>query len=55
MAEGHACMIPMPDAATFLHQLEEYYRRAARKPKLLLCVECQARIESVKHDTGPAL
>jgi alanine-synthesizing transaminase len=36
MAEGHACMIPMPDAATFLHQLEEYYRRAARKPKLLL-------------------
>ncbi len=36
MAEGHACMIPMPDAATFLHQLEEYYRRAAKKPKLLL-------------------
>src|SRR5450432_3218255 len=36
MAEGHACMIAMPDAATFLHQLEEYYRRAARKPKLLL-------------------
>jgi alanine-synthesizing transaminase len=36
MAEGHACMIPMPDAATFLNQLEEYYRRAARKLKLLL-------------------
>jgi alanine-synthesizing transaminase len=36
MAEGHACMIPMPDAATFLHQLEEYYRKAARKLKLLL-------------------
>jgi alanine-synthesizing transaminase len=36
MAEGHACMIPMPDAATFLQQLEEYYRRAAKKPKLLL-------------------
>jgi alanine-synthesizing transaminase len=36
MAEGHACMIAMPDAATFLHQLEEYYRKAARKPKLLL-------------------
>jgi len=36
MAEGHACMIPMPDAATFLDRLEEYYRKAARKPKLLL-------------------
>jgi alanine-synthesizing transaminase len=36
MAEGHACMIPMPDAATFLHQLEEYYRKADRKLKLLL-------------------
>jgi alanine-synthesizing transaminase len=36
MAEGHACMIPMPDAATFLNQLKEFYGRAARKPKLLL-------------------
>src|SRR5947209_4085613 len=36
MAEGHACMLPMPDAATFLDRLEEYYRKAARKPKLLL-------------------
>src|SRR6266446_3300882 len=36
MAEGHACMLPMPDAPTFLQQLQEYYRRAAKKPKLLL-------------------
>src|SRR2546426_8887225 len=36
MAEGHACMIPMPDAAEFLHRLEDYYRTASRKPKLLL-------------------
>src|SRR4029077_15936205 len=36
MAEGHACMIPMPDAATFLGRLEQYYRTASKKPKLLL-------------------
>ena len=29
-------MIPMPDAAEFLHRLEDYYRTASRKPKLLL-------------------
>ena len=36
MAEGHACMLPMPDAATFLGRLEELYRKSSRKPKLLL-------------------
>jgi len=36
MAEGNACMLPMPDAGTFLNRLEELYRSAAPKPKLLL-------------------
>jgi len=36
MAEGHACMLPMPDAATFLGRLEELYRTSSRKPKMLL-------------------
>ena len=36
MAEGHACMLPMPDPATFLSGLEDLYRKTARKPKLLL-------------------
>ncbi len=35
MAEGHACMLPMPDAATFLNRLEDLYRTSSRKPKLL--------------------
>ncbi len=36
MAEGHACMLPMPDANTFLNRLEDLYRNSTRKPKLLL-------------------
>ncbi len=36
MAEGHACMLPMPDAATFLSRLEDLYRTSTRKPKFLL-------------------
>ena len=36
MAEGHACMLPMPDAATFLDGLEALYRRSTAKPKMLL-------------------
>lgn len=36
MAEGHACMLPMPDAATFLNRLENFYRTSTKKPKLLL-------------------
>src|SRR6266536_2721429 len=36
MAEGHACILPMPDAATFLNGLEDLYRTSSRKPKLIL-------------------
>jgi alanine-synthesizing transaminase len=36
MAEGHACMLPMPDAATFLSRLEELYKQSSRTPKMLL-------------------
>lgn len=36
MAEGHACMLPMPDAATFLGRLQELCRTSSRKPKMVL-------------------
>jgi alanine-synthesizing transaminase len=36
MAEGQACMLPMPDAATFLSGLEDLYRTSKVKPKMLL-------------------
>ncbi len=36
MAEGHACMLPMPDAETFLGRLEELYRESPKPPKMLL-------------------
>ena len=36
LAEGHACMLPMPDAATFLNGLEDLYRTSSRKPKMIL-------------------
>jgi alanine-synthesizing transaminase len=36
MAEGHACLLPMPDAASFLNHLEDLYRRDSPKPKVLL-------------------
>ena len=36
MAEGHACVVPMPDPETFLGRLEELYRTSSRKPKLIL-------------------
>jgi len=36
MAEGHACVLPMPDAATFLNRLEDLYRTSTTKPKILL-------------------
>jgi alanine-synthesizing transaminase len=36
MAEGHACMLPMPDASTFLQRLKDLYRTSSRKPKMLL-------------------
>src|SRR3954468_16978375 len=36
MAEGQACMLPMPDPATFLTGLQDLYRRSTRKPRLIL-------------------
>jgi alanine-synthesizing transaminase len=36
MAEGEACMLPMPDAATFLDELKKLYRTSARVPKVIL-------------------
>ena len=36
MAEGHACMLPMPDAANFLNRLEDLYRTSTRRPKMVL-------------------
>src|SRR3954447_22276656 len=36
MAEGHACMLPMPDANTFLNRLKDLYHTSSKKPKLLL-------------------
>lgn len=37
MAEGHAHMLPMPDAATFLQGLEDLYKAPAeKKPKVIL-------------------
>jgi alanine-synthesizing transaminase len=36
MAEGHACVVPMPDPETFLGHLEELYRTSSRKPRLIL-------------------
>src|SRR5436190_3120793 len=35
MAEGEACVLPMPDATTFLNRLEDLYRGGS-KPKLIL-------------------
>ncbi|MBV9611684.1 MAG: aminotransferase class I/II-fold pyridoxal phosphate-dependent enzyme [Acidobacteriaceae bacterium] len=36
MAEGEACMLPMPDAATFLAGLKSFYRTARKPPKVIL-------------------
>jgi alanine-synthesizing transaminase len=36
MAEGHACMLPMPDPATFLNLLEDLYRKSSRAPRMIL-------------------
>ncbi len=35
MSEGHACILPMPDSATFLNRLEDLYR-GSHPPKLVL-------------------
>ena len=36
MAEGHACMLPMPDPASFLGRLEDLYHKSTRKPRMIL-------------------
>jgi len=36
MSEGHACMLPMPNAETFLGRLQEVYRESPKPPKMLL-------------------
>jgi len=36
MAEGHACVLPMPDPASFLNSLEEVYRKSAKPPRMIL-------------------
>ncbi len=36
MAEGEACMLPMPDPATFLQGLKDLYNSAAKPPKVIL-------------------
>ena len=36
MAEGHACMLPMPNAETFLGRAGGTVRIAEAKPKMLL-------------------
>ena len=36
MAEGHGCLVPMPDPAAFLNGLEDIYRRNTRTPQLIL-------------------
>jgi alanine-synthesizing transaminase len=36
LAEGEACMLPMPDAATFLDALKKLYRTPATAPKIVL-------------------
>jgi len=36
MAEGHACLLPMPSPEEFLNRLESLYQTSSRHPKLLL-------------------
>ena len=36
MAEGQACLLPLPDPGTFLSRLEDLYRTSSPKPKLLM-------------------
>ena len=58
LAEGEPCMLPMPDAATFLSALKDLYRTAAKAPKVILisfphnpttvCVDMEFMREIVK-------
>jgi alanine-synthesizing transaminase len=36
MAEGHTCALPLTSPAEFLNRLEDHYRTALRKPKMIL-------------------
>src|SRR6202049_2193376 len=36
MAEGHACMLPMPTPAEFLNRLEHLYKTSSREPRMIL-------------------
>src|SRR5579863_3513739 len=36
MAEGHACVLPMPDSASFLNSLEDVYRQSSKPPRMIL-------------------
>jgi alanine-synthesizing transaminase len=36
MAEGHACVLPMPDPAGFLNSLEDVFRKSAKPPRMIL-------------------
>jgi alanine-synthesizing transaminase len=36
MADGEACMLPMPDASTFLDELRKLYRTSSKTPKVIL-------------------
>jgi alanine-synthesizing transaminase len=36
MAEGHACLLPMPTPTEFLNRLKDLFRTSARKPKMIL-------------------
>jgi alanine-synthesizing transaminase len=36
MAEGHACLLPMPTPAEFLNRLKDLFRTSSRKPKMIL-------------------
>jgi len=36
MAEGNACIVPMPDPASFLNSLEEVYRKSSKPPSMVL-------------------
>ncbi|MEQ1885145.1 MAG: aminotransferase class I/II-fold pyridoxal phosphate-dependent enzyme [Bryobacteraceae bacterium] len=36
MAEGEACVLPMPTPAVFLESLEDVYRKSAKPPRMIL-------------------
>jgi alanine-synthesizing transaminase len=36
MAEGHACVLPMPTPDEFLNRLTDLYRTSSRKPRMIL-------------------